>query len=162
MARVKLIYTCYGGAHSSPVAAAIHLGWLPADRTPRPEEILALPRYDRTTPDDMGVPELMGRDEFGHEVYVLGRGPAKEVVERAVGSGFGLAGGERTQLLFVSTLECVNLPMRIGGFTSRVLGWTGIGRPLVIWGTRCAFNDLVAVVQKTKRFLREQGGPERS
>lgn len=159
---MKLIYACYGGAHSSPVAAAIHLGWLAEEQRPTPADILALPRFDRTSPKDLGVPELLGHDEFGNEVYVMGRGPGKEVVERALQSGFSLAGGERSQLIVVSTLGCVNLAMRVGGFMSRVLGWTFVGRPLVLWGTCRAFADLVGVVQRTKRFLEEQEARERS
>jgi hypothetical protein len=31
---MKIIYHCYGGTHSSVIAAAIHLGLLPEDRVP--------------------------------------------------------------------------------------------------------------------------------
>lgn len=158
---MKLIYCCYGGAHSSPVAAAIHLGWLPETERPSPEQILALPRFDRVSSDEFGVPEQMGVDEDGHEVYVMGRGDRPEVVERAVLSGVRLAGSDPSQVVFVSTLECVNLAMRIGGFLSRTAGLPRWGRPIVLWGTCRAYADLVKLVQKTKRFLRQAREVER-
>ena len=40
---VKIIYSCYGGAHSSIIASAIHMGYLPTDRIPSVEEILSTP-----------------------------------------------------------------------------------------------------------------------
>ena len=112
---MKIVYSCYGGAHSSQVAAAIHLGLLPVDRIPRPDEILALPRFDRVTDEERGIVEYAGKDEEGHEVYVMGRGPGLQVVERAFRSGFWVGGGEPDQLLFVNTLTTVNLAMRVGG-----------------------------------------------
>lgn len=159
---MKVVYACYGGTHSSPVAAAIHLGWVSSSRPPSAAEILAIPRFDRASAKDQGVLEMMGRDEHGHEVYVMGRGPGAQTVERALQSGFTLAGGSASELLIVCTLRCVNVPMRVGGFTSRALGWTGLGRPLVVWGTQRAFADLVELVAKTKEFLRERSATQRS
>lgn len=159
---MKLIYACYGGTHSSPVAAAIHLGWLPPDKPPTPSELMALPRFDRVGKEERGRPELMGRDEYGHDVFVLGRGPEAEAMERAVKCGFALGGGDADDLLIVSTLKCVNLPMRVGGFTSRALGWTRLGRPIVLWGTCRAFPDIVAIVRKTKQLLQDRRALQRT
>ena len=44
---MKIIYSCYGGTHSSPIAAAIHLGRLPDDRIPSPEELMKTDYYDK-------------------------------------------------------------------------------------------------------------------
>lgn len=152
---MKVVYSCYGGAHSSQVAAAIHLGRVPGHRPPTPEELLSLPRFDRVGADSHGIAEFMGTDEDGHDVYVLGRGPASKVVERAFMSGFLVAGGDNRQLLFVDALQTVNLPMRVGGYLSRRLGWVAVGRPLVVFGTRRAFPALVQLVEETRRKLRE-------
>ncbi|MGB3963216.1 MAG: DUF3189 family protein, partial [Tepidanaerobacteraceae bacterium] len=35
---MKIFYCCYGSAHSSVVAASIHLGLLPSDRVPTSRE----------------------------------------------------------------------------------------------------------------------------
>lgn len=150
---IKIIYTCYGGAHSSPVAAAIHLGWLPEDRVPSAAELLDIPRFDRASKKDHGVPELMGQDSLNNEVYVLGRGAGAKIVEKAFAGGYQVAGGKHGDLLIVCTLTCVNTPMRVGGYLSRSLGWVGPGRPIVCWGTQRAYTQLVSLVKKTKADL---------
>jgi len=147
---MKIIYSCYGGAHSSRVAAAIHLGTLPLDRKPHPGELLAVPRFDDVPHDEMGHLDHLGKDSFGHDVYVLGRGGAGEVAVRALVHGFELAGGTRSDLLFVDTLKAVNLPMRVGGFLSRRLGLVALGRPLVVYGTLRAYSHLTRLVRQTK------------
>ena len=45
-----IIYRCYGGTHSSVMAASIHLELLPGDRKPAGKELLALPYFDRIQP----------------------------------------------------------------------------------------------------------------
>lgn len=150
---MKVVYSCYGGAHSSRAAAAIHLGLLPADRAPRPRDLLSIPRFDDVGAGDMGILDFMGSDVQGHEVYVLGRGAAREVAERALKSGFALAGGSPDEILFVDALAEVNLIMRVGGFLSRRLGWVALGRPLAAYGTAKAFPRLVRLVEEVKRKL---------
>lgn len=155
---MKVIYSCYGGAHSSPVAAAIHLGLLPEDRVPEPGALMRIPRFDRVGSEAHGRAELMGKDASGREVYVLARGPAGKAVERAFFSGAALAGADPAEFFLVDTLACVNLSMRVGGFLSRRLGWTALGRPIVLWGTRRAYARLVRLVRETKRRLDQGAG----
>lgn len=151
---MKVVYACYGGAHSSPVAAAVHLGWLPTDRVPEGRELLDVPRFDRTKSKDHGLLEHMGRDDEGHDVYVIGRGPRPEPVERALASGYEAAGGDPDELYIVRTLSCVNGSMRVGGYLSRSMGWVGAGRPVVLWGTRRAYKAIVQLVFETKEILK--------
>lgn len=148
-----IVYSCYGGAHSSRTAAAIHLGLLPVDRVPDARELLAVPGFDRVEDEGLGIAELAGVDEDGHTVYVLGRGPGAGTIERAFRSGFQAGGGDPGQLVFVNTLTTVNLLMRVGGFLSRRLGWVRVGRPLVVLGTRRAYPALVRLVRMTRRSL---------
>lgn len=147
---MKIVYSCYGGTHSSRTAAAIHLGHLPMDRVPDARELLTLPRFDRVADDELGIAEFAGIDDRGHHVYVLGRGPWLRIVERAFRSGYQLGGGDPRQLLFVNALPTVNTLMRVGGFLSRRLGWVALGRPLVVYGTRLAYPDLVRLVHATR------------
>ncbi len=150
---MKIIYCCFGGAHSSPVAAAIHLGILPADRLPTRQELLQLPLFDRN--DQQGTLHYMGKDERGHEVYVLGRGRGGKIAETTLINGYNLAGGQADrELVIVDTLKCVNLIMRIGGYLSRRLRLVFLGRPLVLVGTQRAFRCLVAVVEAVKAEVR--------
>ena len=149
---MKIIYDDYGGAHSTQVAAAIHLGKLPGDRVASAAELMALPLFDRTTNKYHGCLVFMGKDEHDNEVYVLGRGSGNKNIERAIASGLTLTGDNQVSLRFFDTLTCVNLWMRIGGFFSRALDWVWLGRPLVIYGTQRAFPALHKVVAKAKQW----------
>ena len=44
---MKIIYHCYGGSHSSVIAAALHLGLLAKDRIPNETELMAIPYFDK-------------------------------------------------------------------------------------------------------------------
>lgn len=145
-----IIYYCYGGAHSSPIAAAIHIGVLKPTEMPSAAQILAVCHYDKVESSDRGKVMYVGNDEYGNKVYVCGRGRDKIGIKQAIESGIVLAKGKINDFVFVDTLNAVNLFMRIGGFLSRRIKWIAVGRPLVIWGTQKAFWQLVEIVQETK------------
>jgi hypothetical protein len=58
--------------------------------------------------------------------------------------------GAADELVFVDTLHCVSLKMRLGGYLSRRWGLITLGRPLVIQGTREAFPQIVELVREVK------------
>ena len=145
-----IIYSCYGGAHSSPVAAAIHLGRLTGNPLPSLEAISSLLYFDIVDGEDRGRVFPVGTDEFGNAIYVLGRGSDARSIQQAVKSGYMLAGGDPRQVLFVNTLKAVNWRMRIVVFLSRRLGLVSIGRPLVTRGSRLAYPKLAQIVTATK------------
>jgi len=145
-----VIYFCYGGAHSSPIASAIHLGILDSAKTPTKEQVWNVQYFDKVDSSDRGRVFPVGTDQSGNEIYVCGRGSEKRGIEQAVRSGMSLAGRGSADVLFVDTLPAVNNLMRVGGFLSRQLKWTAIGRPLVISGVQRAFPSLVEIVLKTK------------
>jgi hypothetical protein len=58
--------------------------------------------------------------------------------------------GKEKELYFIDTLPCVNIKMRIGGYLSRRWQLIRLGRPIVLQGTRQAFQELVQLVAKTK------------
>jgi hypothetical protein len=149
MAHKKIIYHCYGGAHSSVVAAAIHLGQLRTDTLPGDAELMRLTLFDRQTKDGHGLLHFFGFDEQGKQVYCLGCRNAGTTVEQVllqVAEMLGL----REDLFLVDTLQCVTVKMRIGGYFSRRWQLVRLGRPLVLAGTREAFPALVSLVQKVK------------
>lgn len=158
---MKVIYHCYGGSHSSVVAAAVHLGLLPVDRVPTRDELLKLDYFDRMEREEHGSFRFIGEDESGNQVYVLGIEGLGDVLMRAFEGFARLYEVEENQYLFVDTLSQVNLKMRIGGWLSRSLGLVVIGRPLVISGTQDAFNRLAALGlgtrKKTARRQAERG-----
>lgn len=126
---------------------------LPADKPPRPEEIVSLPRYDKVSPSEIGQPRLMGVDERGFEVYVIGLGAGRTLVRRAVDSFLNLHGVEPQRFIFVDTLAHVNLETRVGGFLSRRLGIVSLGRRLTVAGIMRRYSSFVGLVNSVKREL---------
>lgn len=144
-----IIYHCFGGSHSSVTAAAIHLGFLGSDKPPSQDEMKALPYFDQTTENDFGSFRFMGFDKENNAVYVLGK---KSQADRFSNVLLGIAEllGKKDEVAAVNTMGRVNWSMKLGGFTSRRVGIAGIGRPVVIEGTRKAFWELVNLVEMTK------------
>jgi len=149
MAGKKIIYHCYGGAHSSVTAAAIHLGKLPAEKTPSDEELMSLNLFDRLTKDGHGQLHFAGVDEWQNQIYSVGCRNVGKAMERLL-SGVAEMFAQKDQLIFVDTLHCVTMKMRIGGYISRQLGLIKIGRPIVLQGTQEAYPQLVALVTRIR------------
>lgn len=145
--KIKFVYFDYGGSHSSVIAAHIHAGNLKRGRLPSSRELMSLPFFDKTTPNDFGKLYLIGRDEKGNEIYILGSQNSNfEPVLRSLASLLELD----KDFIFVCTMPYVNPVLRIGGFLSRRLSMPSVGRPLVILGARWAFPYLADLVEKVK------------
>lgn len=155
---VLVVYHCYGSAHSSVVASAIHLGWLPASGCPTAGDISAIPRYDRTTTEMIGTPFRIGVDDEGHEVYVVGMIRGMRVICRAIRCLMNIFELPQERLLFINCLPLVNLRMRIGGFLSRYLGLISLGRPLTISGVRADYERFSSAVAGVRAQLRRADG----
>ncbi len=150
-----IIYHCYGSAHSSVIASAIHVGMLPTNRIPSSEEIVTLPHFDQTRRDEIGSPFYVGRDELGIEVYILGMANNKEVLIKSMDSLLKIYHITENQLMLVDSLSQINTLTRIGGFLSRRLGMIKIGRPLTIMGVQKAYFKFVHLVEGVKEKVRE-------
>lgn len=149
---MKIIYNCYGGAHSSVVAAALHLGLLDNTRVPAEKELLQIPLFDGTWAHDHGRLFFFGFDEQQREVYVLGkRGLGKKLntiaAKAAVAAGF-----DQSDYLLVDALPYVNWLMVVGGYSSRRLQWEKAGRKIVIKGIQTFFWQIVNKVEQVKRL----------
>jgi len=147
---MKIFYYCYGSAHSSVVAASIHLGMLPADRLPCSEEFENLPHYDKTESYEIGTPFFMGIDEYGVEVYIIGMTSERQLVIKAIYSFLTESGVDVSDLVMVDSLRNVNLKTKIGGFISRRLGFVAIGRPLTIKGIQEKYIGFISLVEDVK------------
>lgn len=146
---MKIIYHCFGGSHSSVTAAALHLKMLDNSRLPTGEELMKIPYYDKTMKGDFGSIRFMGTDEFGNDVYVLGK---KSLGDRFSNVLMGVARilGAEDQILAVNCMNRVNWSMKLGGFTSRQLGFPFLGRPVVTRGTQRAFMRITNLVEITR------------
>ncbi len=155
---MKIIYHCYGGSHSSVTAAGIHLGLLPENRLPTMEELMNLRYFDKTEDSDFGLIRLMGVDDGGNEVYVLGKKSMGEKFNRTL-QGMARIIGVDSDLVVINTMPCVNWLMMAGGYLSRRMGILSIGRPLVVYGTKKAYSHLVNVVRECKSKMSNKPGP---
>ncbi|MHB1127294.1 MAG: DUF3189 family protein [Bacillota bacterium] len=147
---MKIVYHCFGGSHSSVVSAAIHVGLLSSSRIPTAQELIQLPHFDKQTEEEHGEFKMMGKDEYGNEVYICGKRKLHKMFEPMV---YGLAkifSVPEEDILLVDTLPYINWVMMIGGYTSRALGLVTLGRPIVTWATRQVFWDFVTLVDTVK------------
>jgi hypothetical protein len=142
---IKVIYFDYGGSHSSVVAANIHAGKLAPPKTTPIGEIINLPDFDKTTPDDFGKIRRVGTDADGNDVYVLG---TKSSNFGNLLTGLVEAQGIAERFRFVDTLPLVNNWLRIGGWLSRSLSLPALGRPLIRIGILQAYPKLVTLVRE--------------
>lgn len=147
---MKIIYHCYGGAHSSVTAAAVHLGWLPTDRIPSEDMIASLPLFDQQTNKDHGHIHLMGIDEKNHEIFVVGRRNAAPIFENIVSGITDILELPKDGIRMVNVMPYVNWKMMFGGYTSRKLGVIKIGRPIVLTGIRYSYLKIVSLVHQVK------------
>ncbi len=145
---MKIVYHCYGGAHASPTAAAIHLGILRHDRLPRWKEFKRIPYFDQITNKEHGKLILIGKDPWENEVFILARRNAAGLVIRIILEFIQLTGGDPSEYRFVDCVQLFNPLMVTGGFSSRAMGWVNIGRPIVTLGTILSFPILAAKVKK--------------
>jgi len=150
---MKIIYHCYGGAHSSVTAASIHLGLLPADRVPSREMFWGIPLFDRQDTDEHGHIFFMGIDEIGNEVYLTARRSRAVVLEDVFEGLAGIFAIPQEEYLLVNVLHRVNWTMKFGGYLSRRWGFIKVGRPIVTLGTQAAYFRVVDLVCKVKNSV---------
>lgn len=146
---MKIVYHCFGGSHSSVLAASLHLGLIEKNHIPNLDEMMALPYFDKTSNLDFGSIRFMGVDEFGNEVYVLGKKGLGRRYNHML-QGIAELLGKKDEVTFVDCMSRVNISMKLGGFTSRRIGWVTLGRPVLGRGTKRAFLDLVNLVEITR------------
>lgn len=146
---MKIVYHCFGGAHASPTAAAIHLGILSSDRRPSFAELLKVPRFDSVRSWEHGKLFRAGIDNEGNEVFTMGRRNSTTLVIKLLREFTRLNGGDPDAYYFVNCVQLLNPFMVTGGYSSRALNWVRIGRPIVTFGTILSFPILVKIVQRT-------------
>ncbi len=152
---MKVIYHCYGGSHSSVIAAAIHVGIMPYHLPPPKEAFFSCPLFDQCNPENHGTIHLVGIDEKGNEVYSMGCRGSFPLLKNTMQGILKIMRFDPHYIYFVDTLPYVNLEMRIGGFLSRQWGLISLGRPMVLRGSQKIFYDLVRLVEEVKGDLKK-------
>jgi len=153
---VKIIYHCYGGSHSSVLAANLHVGNLSSKHFPTRQELFKLPYFDRTTNDDFGLIKLVGFDEWGNQVYSLGQMHLGERFHPIIESLLTVT-NTSDNIVLKGTMPHVNWLMMLGGNLSRKRSLPWLGRPLLYLGTRLAYPSLLGVVGEVKQNLAGRG-----
>lgn len=150
-----ILYHDVGGTHSTAIAANLHLNKLPMDRVPDKEELLELPTFDKIKKEQLGSIIYIGQDEFGSQVYTLGRKYSVKYTIPAILSMYNIMNGDSSGLYVVDTHPTVNLLMKIGGFSSRALNLVSFGRPIVTYGSQKAYMDIVKIVKQVKQNVKD-------
>jgi hypothetical protein len=148
---MKIIYHCYGGTHSSVMAASLHLGILDSEKSPSKEELLACPYFDEVKSKDSGKINFVGRDENNNEVYVMGCKGAGKIIETFAEDLMRIMGNNHEELVMADTKPCLNILMKLGGLLSRRLYLLGIGRFFLYLGSKIAFKKIRSLVEEVKR-----------
>ncbi|MCG9967708.1 DUF3189 family protein [Pelotomaculum terephthalicicum JT] len=151
---MKIIYHCYGGAHSSVTAASIHLGMLPADRVPGLKAFWEIPFYDRQEKDEHGHIFFMGLDEAGNEIYFSACRGRPLVFQNIFKGLAGIFEIPAEEYLLVDVMKNVNWTMKLGGYLSRRCGFIRVGRPIVTLGTQAAYLQVINLVRQVKKAIR--------
>lgn len=147
---MKIIYHCYGSAHSSIVAAAIHLNKLPSERNPTYQEIMKVDDFDRARDDSIGHLYYRGSDRQGNEIYTMGMGRETNLVKNSILSLVDLYGYSE-DVFFAFALPNINSVAKIGGALSRRFGFVKLGRYLAAIGICQSYQQLLTFVDQTKR-----------
>ncbi|UCZ54426.1 DUF3189 family protein [Bacillus shivajii] len=149
------IYNCYGGTHSSALAAAYHLKKIP-ESTPTKEEILGIDTFNKLKTKDMGRIIFHGKDNEENLVYTIGRGRSKALVPAMKNLLLLLQenGEKHEQVILSNASPTVPLSMTFGGLFSRRLHIDFIGVPLLIKGAKKTYPNIKKLVEKTKEVAK--------
>jgi len=144
---MKIIYSCYWGSYLAVVAALIHLG-----------RIVHLGDIEECCIDiygeqEMGELFLLGEDDKGRKIYVVGSKNAGGVLEKTlygISEIFGL--GKHT-LYFIDLNEHNSYFVILGGWLIKRYNIKKLGMKLVTFGIRTRFERLYDITNEVKREL---------
>lgn len=150
---LNVIYYCFAGAHASVVSSAIHCGLLPANRIPTYEELLSIPYYDQTDPAFVGMPYLMGNDEFGNPVYFMGMWNQRQALASTLERLLAAGGIPSETYILQDSFPMLNFSTKVGGALSKRLLFTSLGRRISVWGIQRRYPQFVSLVENVKKRL---------
>ncbi|MFW6305974.1 MAG: DUF3189 family protein [Bacillota bacterium] len=145
-----ILYHCYGGAHSSVLSAAIHCGYINTTKIPLNKDILNIPRFDKTTKKEIGIPFLYGNDDNDNKIYIQGMGSSDKIIVQILKDLMKIYNISEKDIVLVDTLKNVNVIVRIGGFLSRGLGLIFPGRILTVLGLKFSYKKFIRTVDTIK------------
>jgi hypothetical protein len=114
---------------------------------------LAVPYYDRTPPELIGQPYLMGQDEYEHNVYFMGMWNKRDSVTATIRALLDYAGVERDTYILQDAFPLINFSTKLGGLISKRYRMTGFGRRITVWGMQRQYPLFVELVSSVKKQL---------
>jgi len=151
---MKIIYSCFGGAHSSIVTSGIHMGYLPMNSSATTEEILTTPFYDKAPNIEVGKPLYMGKDKKNYSIYAMGMGHARNYYTKMLYEFYNeITYNHKKDIIFINVTSLLNNYTRLGGFMSRRLNIVPLGRPLTVYGIKRNYNHFIELVQNVKETI---------
>jgi len=143
-----VIYHCRTGSFLSPVAAAIHLGCLPAaGAIPSPERIKQVIYFGQLGRADRGFLHFCGRDRHNREVFVMGDGGRAVVIKRAIVSAAELAGLDPKTYSFIDCSIARDWFCGVGEWIWRNLAGKGRGGVFLSWQVARVYRRIVELVR---------------
>ncbi len=152
--RPVVIYYCFGGTHSSVLAASIHVGKAPQKCVPTVEQLRSLEHFDRHRSSNIGTIHHMGKTEDVVAVKSVGFDGNRVPLLHMLRDLLVNLGWSQQEIIAANTVRFVDWKTRVGGFLSCRLGWRFIGRPLVCAGARKIYPLLREQVSKVRGALR--------
>lgn len=151
-----IIYNCLGGTHTSIMASELHLNNLPSDRIPSTDELYNTENFNKLDDRDFGRLIFHGIDEFGNEVYSIGRGRSAAVIRAMEGLAKLMSKKHHIDegLIFINCSSSVMFPLSIGGLLSRWLKMGIFGDPFVFAGSKASYPKIVKLVERTKEICK--------
>jgi hypothetical protein len=146
---MKLFYYCYGRAHSSVVAGLIHLNRLPRDRVPNVKEIISASGFDQSDQQDFGIPYFLGEDEQNNEVFIIGFGGVPNLGLQTIYYLLERMGNP-LEWKFYNSLASIGWLTKTGGFISKKLKLSSLGKYLAALGIQKSYLSLVELVKNVK------------
>ena len=149
---MKIIYHCYGGTHSSVLAAALDTGILNMHKPLTWQDLFACPYFDTVDKRDTGKINYMGENASGDDVYTMGCKNAGFIVENVVKELGKVTQLDTSELIMVNTIPCLNNLMRLGGLLSRQLGLITAGRFFLFHGSQLAYPKIKQTVLQVNKM----------
>ena len=151
-----IIYNCFGGTHTSIMASELHLNRLPSDRIPSTDELYNTKNFNKLDNRDFGRLIFHGIDEFGNEVYSIGRGRSKAVIPAMEGLAkeLGRRHNNDEGFIFINCSSSVVFPLTVGGLFSRWLKLGMFGDPFVFAGSKASYPKIAKLVERTKEICK--------
>ncbi|WP_350342460.1 DUF3189 family protein [Proteinivorax tanatarense] len=147
---MKIFYYCYGGAHSSVVAAALHLKIISPPLTK--EKILKLPYFDLTIPENRGIPIKLGEDKKGNKIYFVGLGKNKKLIVKFAENFLAAHKIRDDNYILIDCLVNISFYVKLGGFISKVLNFKTLGTSITATGIINSEEELIKAVDAAKQI----------